>query len=153
MRINAVRYHPPPPDVTMLELYHHGSSACAAKVRFRRPNWSGSATIDIRGQQFCGSGEPKAVVPVLVHVWRRSRESTVICEYAEERFRKPDYRAPRSKRAQVRIWTKAVDEDLHPACSALTYVVSHRHTILRDGVAALRISSRAARPRMWPREP
>jgi glutathione S-transferase len=34
----------------------------------------------------------------------------------------------------VRIWTKAVDEELHPACSAITYIVSHRHTILRSGV-------------------
>jgi glutathione S-transferase len=33
----------------------------------------------------------------------------------------------------VRVWTKAVDEELHPACSAITYVVSHRHTILRNG--------------------
>ena len=31
------------------------------------------------------------------------------------------------------MWTKAVDEELHPACSAITYVVSHRHTILRNG--------------------
>lgn len=31
---------------------------------------------------------------------------------------------------------KAVDEELHPACSALTYVVSHRHTILRNGVGS-----------------
>src|SRR5690606_16165424 len=37
-------------------------------------------------------------------------------------------------RARVREWTKAVDEELHPACSAITYVVSHRHTILRNGV-------------------
>ena len=36
---------------------------------------------------------------------------------------------------QARLWTKAVDEDLHPACSAITYVVSHRHTIIKNGVA------------------
>jgi glutathione S-transferase len=36
----------------------------------------------------------------------------------------------------VRFWTKAVDEELHPACSAITYVVSHRHTILRNGVGS-----------------
>ena len=35
----------------------------------------------------------------------------------------------------MRVWTKAVDEELHPACSAITYVVSHRHTILRSGSA------------------
>ena len=43
----------------------------------------------------------------------------------------PIFPRDRSARAQARIWTKAVDEELHPACSAITYVVSHRHTILR----------------------
>jgi glutathione S-transferase len=63
-------------------------------------------------------------------------ESTVICEYVEDAF--PDHPIyPRSplRRAEVRSWTKAVDEELHPACSAITYIVSHRHTILRQGVA------------------
>ena len=32
------------------------------------------------------------------------------------------------------MWTKAVDEELHPACSALTYIVSHRHTIMQNGI-------------------
>ncbi len=36
----------------------------------------------------------------------------------------------------MRIWTKAVDEELHPACSTVTYVVSHRHTILRNGAGS-----------------
>jgi glutathione S-transferase len=40
------------------------------------------------------------------------------------------------ERARVRWWTKAVDEELHPACSALTYIVSHRHTILRNGAGS-----------------
>jgi glutathione S-transferase len=60
------------------------------------------------------------------------------------------------QRARVRVWTKAVDEELHPACSAVTYVVSHRHTILRHGVggfeeflAAGGAEGRAARERKW----
>lgn len=80
---------------------------------------------------------PKAVVPVLVHDGKIITESTVICEYAEEAF--PDYPIyPSSalERARARLWTKAVDEELHPACSAITYVVSHRHTILRSGVGS-----------------
>ena len=32
--------------------------------------------------------------------------------------------------AQVRYWTKAIDEELHPACGALTFACSHRHTII-----------------------
>ena len=61
----------------------------------------------------------------------------MICEYLEETFPEhPIYPRSPLERAEVRIWTKAVDEDLHPACSALTYVVSHRHTLLRNGVGS-----------------
>jgi glutathione S-transferase len=129
----------------MLELYHHGSSVCAAKVRFalaeKGLDWTGHYVDILKGEQFEPAYlaiNPKGVVPCLVHDGRIIPESTVICEYAEEAF--PD--APRIypddpyRRAQVRIWTKAVDEELHPACSALTYVLSHRHTILRNGVGS-----------------
>jgi glutathione S-transferase len=128
----------------MLELYHHGSSACAAKVRFalaeKSLEWVGHYVDILRGEQFVPAYlqlSPKAVVPVLVHDGAVIRESTVICEYVEEAFpEKPIYPRSPLQRAQVRIWTKAVDEDLHPACSALTYVVSHRHTLLRNGVGS-----------------
>jgi glutathione S-transferase len=126
----------------VLELYHHGSSACAAKVRFalaeKRLDWTGHYVDILRGDQFSAdflAVNPKAVVPVLVHDGVVIRESTVICEYAEEVFPEhPIYPRAPAERAAVRIWTKAVDEELHPACSAITYVVSHRHTILRNGV-------------------
>jgi glutathione S-transferase len=128
----------------MLELYHHGSSACAAKVRFalaeKRLNWTGHYIDILAGEQFKPEFlaiNPKAVVPVLVHDGHIIPESTVICEYAEDAF--PDYPIfPPSplERAHVRIWTKAVDEELHPACSAITYVASHRHTILRSGIGS-----------------
>lgn len=126
----------------MLELYHHGSSACAAKVRFalaeKQLAWTGHYIDILRGEQFSPAFlaiNPKAVVPVLVHDGEIIRESTVICEYAEEAFpTNPIYPQSPAQRAQVRIWTKAVDEELHPACSAITYVVSHRHTLLRNGV-------------------
>jgi glutathione S-transferase len=124
-----------------LELYHHGSSACAAKVRFslaeKRLPWIGHYVDILGGEQFKPeflAVNPKAVVPVLVHDGEIITESTVICEYAEEAFPEhPIYPSSAGERARVRIWTKAVDEELHPACSAITYVVSHRHTILRNG--------------------
>ena len=125
----------------MLELYHHGSSACAAKVRFalaeKKLQWNSHYLDLLKGEQFNPDYlkiNPKAVVPTLVHDGKVIPKSTVICEYAEETF--PDHPIyPRSSydRARVRVWTKAVDEELHPACSAITYVVSHRHTILRNG--------------------
>ena len=61
----------------------------------------------------------------------------MICEYIDETFDgNPIYPSSTYDRTRVRIWTKAVDEELHPACSAITYVVSHRHTILRNGVGS-----------------
>jgi glutathione S-transferase len=125
----------------VLELYHHGSSACAAKVRFalaeKRLDWTGRYVDILKGEQFGPKFlalNPKAVVPVLIHDGRVLAESTVICEYAEDAFpQHPIFPADAYERAQVRLWTKAVDEELHPACSAITYVVSHRHTILRNG--------------------
>jgi glutathione S-transferase len=128
----------------MLELYHHGSSACAAKVRFalaeKHLDWTGHYIDILAGQQFDPTFlavNPKAVVPVLVHNGEIVPESTVICEYAEEAFpQHPIYPTAPLARAHVRLWTKAVDEEIHPACSAITYVVSHRHTILRSGVGS-----------------
>lgn len=125
----------------MLELYHHGSSVCAAKVRFalgeKALDWTGHYVDLLKGEQFKPeflAVNPKAVVPVLIHDGTVIPESTVICEYVDEVFpERSIYPVSPGERAAVRIWTKAVDEELHPACSAITYVVSHRHTILRNG--------------------
>ena len=127
-----------------LHLYHHGSSACAAKVRFALAEkalpWVGHYVDILSGEQFKPEFlalNPKAVVPVLVHDGAVIVESTVICEYVEEAFpARSIYPTAPLERARVREWTKAVDEELHPACSAITYVVSHRHTILRNGAGS-----------------
>jgi glutathione S-transferase len=129
---------------TMLELYHHGSSVCAAKVRLalgeKGLDWAGHYVDILKGEQFRPEFlalNPKAVVPVLIHDGEIIPESTVICEYIDEVF--PDrriYPPSPALRAKVRVWTKAVDEELHPACSAISYIVSHRHTILRNGVGS-----------------
>lgn len=126
----------------MLELHHHGSSACAAKVRFalaeKQLEWTSRFVDILAGDQFKPEFlaiNPKGVVPVLIHDTFVVTESTVICEYLEDTFdHSPIYPRSARERAQARMWTKAVDEELHPACSALTYVVSHRHTILRNGL-------------------
>jgi glutathione S-transferase len=128
----------------MLELYHHGSSACAAKVRLalaeKQLQWRGHYVDILAGEQFKPeflAVNPKAVVPVLVDDSEIIPESTVICEYVEEAYpAHPIYPHAPLERAHVRLWTKVVDEELHPACSAITYVVSHRHTILRNGIGS-----------------
>jgi len=147
-----------------LTLYHHGSSACAAKVRFaleeKQLDWESRYVDLMQGEQFAPEYvalNPKAVVPTLVHAGRVIPESTVICEYLDETFRQRRiYPDDPWRRAQIRLWTKAVDEELHPACSALTYIVSHRHAILRRGVgsfeeflAAGATEGRVARERKW----
>ncbi len=76
-----------------LELYHHGSSACAAKVRFalaeKHVAWVGHYVDILAGEQFKPEFlaiNPKAVGPVLVHDGEIIPESTVICESAEDAF-------------------------------------------------------------------
>ncbi len=127
-----------------LKLYHHGSSACAAKVRLvlaeKNLQWESRYLDILKGEQFNPDYlrlNPKAVVPTLVHEGHVITESTIICEYLEDAFPNyPLYPASALEKASARYWTKAVGEELHPACSALTYVVSHRHTILRNGVGS-----------------
>lgn len=123
----------------MLELYHHGSSVCAAKVRLvlaeKGLEWTGHYLDILRGDQFDPEYlklNPKAVVPTLVHDGQVVRESTVICEYLDDAF--PDTPLkPESPlaRARMRLWTKFVDEKLHEMCAVLTFASSHRHTIAR----------------------
>ena len=128
----------------MLELYHHVSSVCAAKVRFalaeKDLGWESHYLDILAGKHFTPDFlrlNPKAMVPVLVHDGKVITESTLICEYAETVFpARPIYPRDAYTAYQARLWTKAVDEDLHPACSAITYVVSHRHTIIRNGVSS-----------------
>jgi glutathione S-transferase len=123
----------------MLELYHHGSSVCAAKVRFvlgeKGLSWQGRYLDILKGDQFAPDYRklnPKAVVPTLVHDARVIVESTVICEYLDDEFPDPPLKpATPAGRAAMRMWTKAVDEELHPACAEVTFSSCHRHIIAR----------------------
>ncbi|WP_246139546.1 glutathione S-transferase family protein [Phaeobacter marinintestinus] len=121
-------------------LYHHGSSVCAAKVRFAMAekdlDWDGVYIDILKGEQFDPEYQklnPKSVVPTLVHDGTVITDSTVICEYLD--MLDPEtslHPTDPWERAQVRYWTKAVDEDLHPACGAVTFVCSHRHTVAKN---------------------
>ena len=125
----------------MLKLYHHGSSVCAAKVRMymheKNLEWEGHYLDILAGDQFDPQYmklNPKAVVPTLVHDDNVICDSTVICEYIEDEFRKHPLRPNNAlERSKVLYWTKAVDEELHPACGALTFLCCHRHIVLRLG--------------------
>src|SRR5262245_64442656 len=46
----------------------------------------------------------------------------------------------------MRLWTKAVDEDMHPACAEITFACCHRHIVHRlgpDGVKRFLDSTQA----------
>jgi glutathione S-transferase len=123
----------------MLELYHHGSSVCAAKVRFvlgeKGLDWKGHYLDILKGDQFDPAYmklNPKAVVPTLVHDGKVIVESTVINEYVDEVFPTPPLKPANAvARARMREWTKMVDEELHPACAYITFASCHRHIIRR----------------------
>jgi glutathione S-transferase len=123
----------------MIKLYHHGSSVCAGKVRLvlaeKSVVWNGIYVDILRGDQFDPAYmklNPKAVVPTLVHDGRVIVESSVICEYLDEVFPVPPLKpAAPERRAAMRLWTKAVDEHLHPACAELTFASCHRYIIAR----------------------
>jgi glutathione S-transferase len=125
----------------MLELYHNGSSVCAAKVRLllaeKNLPWNGHYLDVLAGDQFDPAYlklNPKAVVPTIIHDGVVVTESTVICEYLDEVY--PDIPLRPSDaagRARMRVWTKVVDEALHPNVVDITFTVSHRHTVIAKG--------------------
>lgn len=129
----------------MYTLYHHGSSVCAGKVRLALAEkdlaWDGVYIDILKGDQFTPQFlklNPKAVVPVLVDGDQVMTESTVIVEYLDLKHSETSLH-PKDPYlwCQARYWTKAVDEDLHPACAAVTFMCSHRHTIARLGPEGL----------------
>ena len=95
----------------MLELYHHGTSVCAAKPRIvfaeKGLDWFGHYVDILKGEQFAPEYlklNPKHVVPTLVHDGNVIRESAVIGEYLDEVFPDPPLKpASAVDRAAMRI--------------------------------------------------
>ncbi len=74
---------------------------------------------------------PRGVVPTLVHDGATIIESTVICEYVDETFpASPLMPGDPAGRAQVRQWTKLVDEEIHEAGSVLSFCAVFRDRML-----------------------
>lgn len=117
------------------ELYHHGMSVCASKVRMalaeKGVTWTGRY-IDIRrGESHTPEYlkiNPKGVVPTMVHNGNIIRESTVICEYVNDAFEGPALIPDEPyQRAMMRLWTRRLDDGLHyPCTAALTFLIAQR---------------------------
>jgi glutathione S-transferase len=122
----------------VLFLYHGDTSVCASKVRLvlaeKDLSWEGKLLDLRRGEQHAPNYlklNPNAVVPTLVHDGRVVIESTVIIEYLDESFPSPPLMpADPLRRAQARLWMKKIDDGLHAACSALTFAIAFRATML-----------------------
>jgi glutathione S-transferase len=110
----------------MLELYHNDTSTCAQKVRLTLAEkglaWE-NRHLDLRaGDQQKPEYlklNPRGVVPTIVDNGKVVRESTVIMEYLDDEYPNPSLRpADSHPRAQMRLWTKRLDEGHHDIATA-----------------------------------
>jgi glutathione S-transferase len=143
----------------MLALYHNDMSSCAQKVRLclaeKGLAWE-DRHLNLRAgdhqQEWYLKLNRRAVVPTLIDGDTVVPESNVINEYLDERFPTPALMPDTpSGRAEVRLWTKQLDEDIHDACLAiLSFGIAFRHQYLEQGAAGQRMLEQI--PNMFKRE-
>jgi glutathione S-transferase len=124
----------------MLDLYHYAFSTCSQKVRLVLAE-KGLDFVSHEVDLMAGGQHdaeyvklnPNHVVPTLVHDGVALIESTLINEYIDEAFPDPPLR-PRDARGRhaVRLWTKRVDEKVHPATAVVTFAVGPRLLLLQQ---------------------
>jgi glutathione S-transferase len=102
-----------------LELYHGGPGANSLKVLLtlaeKKIDYVSHRLNLVQFEQHDPAFvkvNPRGQVPVLIHDGRTITESTVICEYLDAIFPRRTSLRPKDEywRAQMRIWTKFVDE-------------------------------------------
>lgn len=118
----------------MLKVYSYFNSICTQKV-FITLGEKGipytTQNVDLfRNEQFSPEYlkiNPKGVVPALDHDGNIVIESTLICEYLDDCFPTPRL-VPQdpSLRARMRLWSKAVDEQLFEATRELSFSAMFR---------------------------
>jgi len=118
----------------MLKVYSYFNSICTQKVFITLTEKGieyATQNVDLfRNEQFSPEYlkiNPKGVVPALDHDGRVVIESTLICEYLDECF--PARRlVPQDPflRARMRLWSKAVDEQLFEATRELSFSAMFR---------------------------
>ncbi len=122
----------------MLELYTHPMSPCAQKVRLvlaeKGIEWT-PRPVDLAGKENLQPWYLKlnklGVVPTLVDDGHPVIESSIICEYLEDRFPAVRLRpASPLATAHMRFWMKHVDNKLHPACGTLQWPLLMRPRLL-----------------------
>jgi len=131
----------------MLELYTHPQSPCAQKCRIvlaeKGLEWT-KHHIELRDKQNLAPEylklNPLGVVPTLVDDGRPVIESSIICEYLEDKFPRPRLRPTGPWLiARMRFWMKHIDIKLHPSCGALQWPL-----LMRPGLMAKSQAEREA---------
>ena len=118
----------------MLKVYSYFNSICTQKVFITLAEKSLPYTtshVDLfKNEQFSPAYlkiNPKGVVPALDHDGRVVTESTLICEYLDECFpAHPLVPHDPHARARMRLWSKAVDEQLFEATRELSFSAMFR---------------------------
>lgn len=131
----------------MLELYTHPQSPCAQKCRIVLAEKQLSCTkhhVDLPNKQNLDADylklNPLGVVPTLVDDGKPIIESSIICEYLEDKYPQPRLRpADPWLTARMRYWMKHIDIKLHPACGALQWPL-----LMRPGLMARTQAEREA---------
>jgi glutathione S-transferase len=124
----------------VLALYHFDRSTAAQKVRLslaeKGLEWEsriinpGLETREQHDPKYLLLN-PRGVVPTLIHDGKAIRESQVIVEYLDDVFPAPSLRpANPFQCAQMRIWTKLIDEHLHVDSRTIGQCVAMRHLML-----------------------
>lgn len=140
-----------------LTLYTHPMSPCAQKVRIvlaeKSLSWE-SRHVDLPGKENLTAAylklNPLGVVPTLVEDGQAIIESSVICEYLEDRFPTPCLRpSSAAATASMRLWMKHVDNKLHPSCGALQWplVMADKIRLLSAAEQTLLIDQIPEKPR------
>jgi glutathione S-transferase len=118
----------------MIRLYQFGNSVCCQKVRItlseKGLGWD-TVEVDLfRNEQYRPEYlklNPKGVVPTLVHDGSAVIESTLICEYLDDKFPSPPL-IPKDplQRTRMRLWSKMADEGLHEGVSEISFSAMFR---------------------------
>ena len=112
-----------------LQLYTHPMSPCAQKVRIvlaeKRLEWE-RIPVDLPSKENLRPEylklNPLGVVPTLVDDDNPVIESSIICEYLDDKFPEPSLRPTDPWQcARMRFWMKHIDNKLHPSCGALQW--------------------------------
>jgi glutathione S-transferase len=118
----------------MLSLYDYGNSVCCQKVRItlreKGLEWDAIKVDLFASEQYDPKYlklNPKGVVPTLVHDGVPVIESTLICEYLDEKFHDPPLvPADAAGRARMRLWSKLVDEGLFEGVTEISFSAMFR---------------------------